>query len=84
MTVLSIHEFDIRGDNATVTALVDNMRLAHRATHLEPDEWAPAVCSSSFELHQDEQIPTNESDLCQYLTDLDLDWQLVDTSDWYL
>lgn len=85
MTVLSVEGITIYDNvNVEVTAVVDNMRLAFRSTHLDPEEWAPAICSSSFELCEGEQIPTNESDLCQFLTDLDLEWQLVDTSDWSL
>jgi hypothetical protein len=64
--------------------VVEDMRLLYRATRYEPDEWAPALCSTSFELDPGESIPTDEDGFCSYLDQLDLHWQLVDTSDWNL
>ena len=84
MTILSIEETIINQSHVTVTALVDEMRLIYKATYFEPDEWAPALCIADFELDKDEQVPVDEDGFCQYLTDRDLQWQLVDTSDWNL
>lgn len=84
MTILSIEETIINQSHVTVTALVEDMLLLHKATYFEPDEWAPALCIADFELDKDEQVPTDEDGFCQYLADRDLQWQLVDTSDWYL
>lgn len=84
MTVLSIEETSINQFHVTVTAIVEDMLLLHKATYFEPDEWGPALCIADFELCEDEQIPSNENEFCQYLTDKDLLWQLVDTSDWNL
>jgi RecB family endonuclease NucS len=84
MSVLSIEETIVDGNHVTVTALVDEMLLIHKATYLEPDEWAPALCSVSFELDEDESIPIDEDSFCSYLDQRDLLWQLVDTSDWDL
>jgi len=84
MSVLAIEDFQQQGTNVTVTAVVEDMRLLYRATRYEPDEWAPALCSTSFELDPGESIPTDEDDFCSYLDQLDLHWQLVDTSDWNL
>jgi hypothetical protein len=82
MSVLVIEDTIIEGTNVTVTAVVEDMRLLYRATRFEPEEWAPALCSASFELDEDEQIPTDEDGFCSYLDQLDLHWQLVDTSDY--
>jgi hypothetical protein len=82
MSVLAIEDFQQQGTNVTVTAVVEDMRLLYRATRFEPEEWAPALCSASFELDEDEQIPTDEDGFCSYLDQLDLHWQLVDTSDY--
>ena len=82
MSVLAIEDFQQQGTNVTVTAVVEDMRLLYRATRFEPEEWAPALCSASFELDKDEQIPTDEDGFCSYLDQLDLHWQLVDTSDY--
>ena len=58
------------------------MRLLYRATYRDPEEWAPALCTASFQLDPDEQIPTDEDGFCCYLHHRDLEWQLVDTSDY--
>ena len=84
MSVLAIENTIIDGTNVTVTAVVDEMRLLYKATYLEPEEWAPALCTASFELDEGEQVPTDEDGFCSYLDSLDLDWQLLDTSDWNL
>ena len=82
MTVLAIEDTTIDGTNVTVKAVVDDMRLLYRATHLDPEEWAPAICSTSFELDEGEQIPTDEDGFCSYLDSLNLDWQLCDVTDY--
>ena len=84
MTVLAIENTTIDGHDVIVTAVVDEMRLLYKATHLDPEEWAPALCTASFELDEGEQVPTDEDGFCSYLDSLDLEWQLVDTSDWDL
>ena len=81
MSVLVIEDTIIDGSNVTVTAVVDEMRLLYRASRFEPEEWAPALCTASFELDEGEQIPTDEDGFCSYLDQLDLHWQLIDTSD---
>jgi hypothetical protein len=82
MSVLSIEDTTINGDYVTVTAMVDNMRLLYRATRLDPEEWAPALCEATFQLGEDESIPTSEDGFCCYLDHRDVEWQLVDTSDY--
>jgi transposase len=84
MSVLDIEDTSIDGTNVTVTAIVEDMRLLYRASRFEPEEWAPALCSARFELVDGEQIPVDEDGFCSYLDSLNLDWQLVDTSDWDL
>lgn len=82
MTILAIENTFIDGSDVTVTAVVEDMRLLYRATHYEPEEWAPALCSATFQLDEGEQIPLDEDGFCSYLDSLDLYWQLVDTSDY--
>lgn len=82
MTVLAIEDTSIDGSDVTVTAVVEDMRLLYRATYYEPEEWAPALCSATFQLDEGEQIPLDEDGFCSYLDSLDLYWQLVDTSDY--
>lgn len=84
MTILCIENTFIDGTYVTVTAVVEDMRLLYKATRDEPAEWAPALCTASFEMADDESIPLDESNFCTFLDRLDLDWALVDTSDYYL
>lgn len=84
MTILSIEETIINQSHVTVTAVVEDMLLLHKATYFEDDEWAPALCIADFELDEDEQIPVDEDGFCRYLDDRGLLWQIVDTSDWDL
>jgi hypothetical protein len=84
MSVLAIEDTSVNGTNVTVTAVVEDMRLLYRGSYFDPEEWAPALRSASFKLDDGEQIPTDEDGFCSYLDSLDLNWQLVDTSDWNL
>jgi hypothetical protein len=84
MTVLAIENTTIDGSNVTITAVVEDMRLLYKATRDDPEEWAPALCTTSFELDPEQPIPTDEDSFCNYLSDLSLNWELVDTSDYDL
>jgi len=84
MSVLAIEETSIENNRVTVTAIVEDIRLLYPATYFEPAEYAPALCSASFELDDDTQVPADEDSFCSYLSDLDLEWKPVDTSDWDL
>lgn len=84
MTVLAIENTTIDGSNVTVTAVVEDMRLLYKATRDDPEEWAPALCTTSFELDPGQPIPADEDSFCNYLSDLSLNWELVDTSDYNL
>ena len=77
MSVLAIEDFQQQGTNVTVTAVVDEMRLIRKSTYLDPDEYAPALCRTSFELDEGEQIPLDEDGFCDYLALLNPDWELL-------
>ena len=77
MTVLLIEDTCVDGYDVTVTAVVEGMRLIHNATHLDPAEYAPALCKATFELDEGEQLPLDEDSFCSYLTNLNLDWELL-------
>jgi len=77
MQVLAIEHTLIDGYNVTVTAVVDEMRLIRKSTYLDPDEYAPALCRTSFELDEGEQIPLDEDGFCDYLALLNPDWELL-------
>jgi hypothetical protein len=84
MSVLSIHETSIEDNRVTVTAIVEDMQLLRKATRDDPDQWGPGLCSTSFELADDESIPTDEDGFCSYLDRLNPQWELVDLSDYDL
>lgn len=84
MSVLSIYDTSIDNNHVTVTAVVEDMRLVCLAHRDSPEEWGPGLCSTSFELAEDQSIPTDEGSFCSYLDQLDPRWQLVDTSDYDL
>jgi hypothetical protein len=48
----------------------------------DPAEYGPAICEASFELDEDEIIPDDEDKLIQFLENLNLDWILIDSSDY--
>jgi len=77
MIVLLIEDTFIDGNDVTVTAVVDDMRLIRKSTHLDPDEYAPALCRASFELDEGEQIPLDEDGFCDYLAKLGPNWELL-------
>jgi hypothetical protein len=77
MQVLAIEDTTINGYEVTVTAVVDEMRLIYRSTYLDPEEYAPALCRTSFELDEGEQIPLDEDGFCDYLAKLDPNWELL-------
>lgn len=81
MSVLAIENTIIDNYHVTVTAVVDNMRLLYQQTMYDPAEYAPALCSASFYLGEEEQIPLDEDGFCRYLDDLGLDWKPLDVSD---
>ncbi len=84
MTVLAIEHTSFTDSHVTVTAVVDEMRLLYHATHLDPEEWAPALCTTTVELDPEEPIPLDEDGFCAYLDQLDLQWQLVESDDFDL
>lgn len=77
MSILTIENTIISNYHVCVTAVVEDMHLACQATHEDPSEWAPALCTASFELATDESIPVDEDRFCQFLERLDLHWEPV-------
>ena len=84
MTVLAIEDTLFTDTHVTVTAVVDEMRLLYHATHLDPEEWAPALCTTTVELDPEEPIPLDEDGFCAYLNQLDPQWELVERDDFDL
>lgn len=78
MSVLTIHDFRVADDYCTVEALVEDAALLYPATHEEPAEFAPGICTARFVVDPAESIPVDEAEFCSYLNSLNLDWRLVE------
>jgi hypothetical protein len=67
-----------------VRAIVEDAVPIYAATLYDPPEYGPALCETKFELDEDELLPRGENELIDYLNELDLNWKVIDTSDYYL
>lgn len=65
-----------------VNAIVEDMVVVTPQSYNYPAEYGSALCEASFELDEDEILPDNEYDLIQLLENLNLDWIVIDTSDY--
>ena len=83
MTIQSIESIFVDVDRTVyVTAVVEDMVQTNEQTWYEPAEFGPATCESFFYLEEDEMLPEDEEELKDYIDKLDLDWRLVDNSDY--
>jgi len=65
-----------------VKAVVEDSVQVMEQTLLDPPEYGPAVCTSSFSLDEDESLPDNEEDLIEFLESLNLDWTPLPKDYW--
>jgi hypothetical protein len=85
MSILSINTINPHDDGSIyVAAVVEDAVQTHAQTLYDPPEYGPALCEACFTLEEDEILPDNEHELIQFLEDLDLNWELIDNSDYYL
>lgn len=82
MSILSIENINLEENCVTVTAVVEDALLKYPGSYYDPPEYEPALCSASFELGEDETLPTDNVELLKYIGSCDLDWELVE-SDYY-
>lgn len=82
MSVLSVETVSVDKDYVTVTAVVDGMLLIYPPTWNDPAEYVPALSVAGFYLG-DDVLPDDESALCTYLDQRELEWKILDTSDYY-
>ena len=61
-----------------VEAIVEASHCVHPATRLDPAEYADGLCQASFILADDESIPSDQDELCDFLDALELEWHPVD------
>lgn len=73
---------DENAKTGVVTAMVDDFIVEYPATYELPAEYGAALVEADFLLGDDEQIPEDPTELEMFFEDLDLEWRLVDTSDY--
>jgi hypothetical protein len=87
--ILEVHfvEFEyqpkISGLWMRVRALVDNAVLVHQQTHLDPEEWGPAICETDLTIDDYESdLVLNEENIIEILDNSGCTWKLYET-DYY-
>jgi len=83
--VLEIEDlwFEDGGSRIVVDAVVDGMVVVIPQSNLYPAEWGPALCRGSFELHEEDVIPSSDAGFRELLAQRVDDWAPIDQSDWY-
>lgn len=83
MTVQSIESIFVDADRTVyVSAVIGDFVQTHAQSFHSPAEYGAGLCESYFYLDEDEMLPENEDDLISYINNLDLDWRVVDNSDY--
>lgn len=77
-----IETFQQNENQIYVRGIVEDVIEIYPATLQDPPEYGPALCEASFELDEDEIIPEGEDALLDYLNELDLDWKILDNSNY--
>lgn len=88
MSIISIDTMTTCDDGSIyVSAMIEDAVMTHTQTMEDPAEYGPALCEASFTIDDEELrevvLPDNDDELIQFLNDLDLNWELVDNSDYY-
>ena len=76
-----IYSIDQTDDLVKVTAVIEESRLVYAGGRLDPPEYGPGLCESSFYLEEGETLPDDEDELIDLLESMDLDWELVSDED---
>jgi len=75
--------FEDGGRRLVVDAVIDDAVLVRSQSYFEPAEWGPALCRGSFELHEEDVIPSSDAGFKQLISDRIDDWTPLDQSDLY-
>jgi hypothetical protein len=82
MNILSIESIYQEGEVVYVSAVVDEMVEVYSQTLYDPAEYGPALCETSFSIDDSTIVPDNDLELIDFIENLDLEWEIVDTSDY--
>jgi hypothetical protein len=81
--VVSVESLGCDGNGlCTAVACIDNAVVVVPASYEEPEEYGPALCRGTFYIQDDEVIPGDELELCDFVGQRVDYWQVVDTSDY--
>ncbi len=84
MNILSIDTIHRNDDGGIcVVAVIEDAVQTHSQTLYDPPEYGPALCEAFFTPDDEETIPDNDCELINYLEELDLNWELVDDTDYF-
>jgi hypothetical protein len=72
-----IYNLEQKDDCVNVKAIVEDCVEIYPATNIDPAEYGPALCETTFYLDEDETLPKDEEDLIDYLENLNLDWKVL-------
>lgn len=76
-----IYDIFKEDDKVTVKAVVEDVVQTYAATLYDPPEYGPALCEASFELDENEILPTDDEQMIEYLEKMDLDWEPIKNDD---
>ena len=74
-------KYDQETRTGIVDAIIEDFSVIYPATYDEPCEMGPAMCTAEFYLHDEEELPQDESALAAFFDDKNLRWLEIDVSD---
>lgn len=72
-----IYDIHKKGNEVVIKAIVEDAVLVYPATNSDPEEYGPALCEATFELEENEILPSDDDQLIDYLERLNLDWEVI-------
>jgi len=74
MAILSIESCFVEKDYCYIEAIVEDAALAKAQTLIDPPEFGPALCRTSFDLNG-EEIPSDDKKLIEFLDSRFVSWR---------
>lgn len=77
MAILSIENIKFDDKHCYVEAIVEDVICTRQQTQLDPAEYGPGLCSTSFST-EDLNVPSDEKEFMKLLEEICPVWQVVD------
>jgi hypothetical protein len=77
MAILSIENIRFDDNYCYVDAIIEDAKCIKNQTLIDPPEWGPALCSTSFNI-EELDIPVNEQEFMQLLEEICPAWRVID------